>query len=325
MKESKYWKSSSGKINCHLCPHNCNIEEGSTGRCKVRKAKDNKLYSMNYGKAVSINVDPVEKKPLYHFLPKTNTLSIGTVGCNLYCKHCQNWEIATAFPGQMQELDLPAEVVVQLALDKGCKSISYTYNEPTIFHEYATDIAKLAKEKGLMNILVTNGYINRAPAEDFCKVMDAVNVDLKAFNKEFYYKVCHSKFSPILEAIKIYKNIWLEITNLIIEGENDSSEDIEDMCKWIKDNVGPHVPIHFSRAIPMHKMKDINPTPRETLLKARDIARKYLDYVYIGNIRIEDSTNTYCPNCGKLIFDRENGSKEEHICDCGKAIKGVWE
>lgn len=329
MHEAKYWEQINGKVKCHLCPHNCTIPEGQFGRCHVRQNKDGKLYSKNYGKVVSVNVDPVEKKPMYHFLPKTLSLSIGTAGCNLLCEHCQNWEISTAWAGQLQELDLPPEVIVQLAIDKGCNSISYTYNEPTIYHEYATDIARIAKEKGLKNILVTNGYIQEKPAREFCDVMDAANVDLKAFNGDFYYDICHSKFEPVKEAIKIYSKIWLEITNLIIDGKNDSEEEIEKMCKWIRDNVGKHVPLHFSRAFPMHKMQDIQPTPEKTLKLAKDIAKKYLDYVYVGNINIQGAQNTYCPNCKRLLIDREGYSTSMKFsggkCTCGYKIAGVWE
>ncbi|MFW5991162.1 MAG: AmmeMemoRadiSam system radical SAM enzyme [Candidatus Nanoarchaeia archaeon] len=323
--QARYWETKDGQLQCHLCPHNCVIPEGKVGRCGNRINHGNKLYSLNYGKAVSINCDPVEKKPLYHFMPGTLSLSIGTAGCNLGCMHCQNWEISTAKAGELQEYDLPPEVVVQLAIDKGCKSISYTYNEPTIFHEYATDIAKLAKERGLKNIIVTNGYINPGPAKEFAELMDAANVDLKAFNDKFYKEICGAKLQPVLETIKIYKKLWLEITNLIIDGKNDSMQEIEEMCKWIKENVGEHVPLHFSRAFPMNKMQDIQPTPKETLLKAKSTAQKHLNYVYIGNIYIQGTGNTYCPDCAKLVIDRENLSIANKTCECGKTIEGIWD
>lgn len=327
MQEARYWESGE-KVQCLLCPHNCKIAEDGMGKCRSRKVKEGKLYTLNYDKAVALNVDPVEKKPIYHFQPGTLSLSIGTAGCNLFCEHCQNNELSNAKAGELQELDLPPEVIVQLAIDKGCHSISYTYNEPTIFHEYATDIARLAKQKGLKNIIVTNGFINKKPAEEFCEVMDAANVDLKAFNESFYNHVCKSRLEPVKEAIKTYNSIWLEITNLIIDGKNDNLQEIEQMCKWIKDNVGKHVPLHFSRAFPMHKMQDIKPTPEDTLLKAKEIAKKYLDYVYIGNFQIEDGQNTYCPECGKLLIDRERGGSiniSDSLCECGQKIPGVWE
>ena len=326
---ARHWKKYNDKIQCTLCPHNCIIQNNHTGICSVRKNINNQLESLNYGRTVSINVDPIEKKPMYHFLPGTKSLSIGTVGCNLKCLHCQNWEISTAKPGSLKELDLPPEVIVQLAIDKGCQSISYTYNEPTIFHEYATDIAKIAREKGIKNIVVTNGFITKEAAQEFSEIMDGANIDLKAFNDEFYEKTCKASLKPVLEAISIYKKkLWVEITNLIIEGKNDSVNEIEKMCKWIKQEIGEDTPIHFSKAFPLHKMKNIKPTPEKTLLDAKNIAEKYLNYVYIGNTNIKDAQNTYCPACKKLIIQRENLNKNlkniKHRCDCGEEIGGIW-
>ncbi len=326
MQEARYWQTHGEKIQCHLCPHNCIIAEGGLGKCRSRTVEGGKLYTLNYGKAIALNVDPIEKKPMYHFQPGTLSLSLGTAGCNLFCKHCQNWELSNAKAGELEELDLPPEVIVQLAIDKGCHSISYTYNEPTIYHEYATDIARLAKQKGLKNIIVTNGFINPEPAKELAQVMDAANIDLKAFNEDFYKQICGSWIEPVKETIKIYSSIWIEITNLIIDGKNDSLEEIEQMCKWIKDNAG-NVPLHFSRAFPMNKMREIKPTPQDTLLKARDIAKKYLDYVYIGNIQMENASNTNCPKCGKLLVDREKESNiniSDSFCACGHKIPGVW-
>ncbi|MFW6013885.1 MAG: AmmeMemoRadiSam system radical SAM enzyme [Candidatus Nanoarchaeia archaeon] len=327
--QAKNWKKFNDKIKCMLCPHSCIISESKSGICKVRKNISGNLQSQNYGKPITINIDPIEKKPFYHFLPKTPTLSIGTVGCNLKCLHCQNWEISTAAPGQMNELDLPPEVVVQLAIDKGCNTIAYTYNEPTIYHEYAIDIARLAKQKGIKNIIVTNGFISKQAAEEFAEVMDGANIDLKAFNNEFYKDICKGSLQPVLEAIKIYsKNMWIEITNLIIDGKNDSIKEIEEMCKWISKETGTNTPIHFSRAIPMHRMQNISPTPKETLLKARDIAKKYLNFVYIGNTATDDGQNTSCPRCGKMLISRTTYETmlkfEGGACPCGEKISGVW-
>ena len=327
---ARYWKSHGDKVICRLCPHNCIIIKEQSGFCGVRKNVDGRLESLSYGKAVSVNIDPIEKKPMYHFLPGSKSLSIGTVGCNLKCLHCQNWEISTTSPGQIKELDLPPEVVVQLAIDKGCESISYTYNEPTIFHEYATDIAKIARSKGIKNVIVTNGYISEEAANDFCQVMDGANIDLKAFSDNFYKEVCKASLQPVLNAIKKYhERIWIEITNLIIEEKNDSLDEIERMCKWIKENAGVDTPIHFSRSFPMHKMKNINPTPEDTLLKAKEIAGNYLNYVYVGNVNLEDCLDTFCPACKKLVIARSGGGEKELSmsgrCSCGEKIMGVWD
>ena len=327
--KAKNWETYDEKVKCLLCPHYCIIGLDKAGICNVRKNISGELQSLNYGRPITVNIDPIEKKPFYHFLPKSRSLSIGTVGCNLKCLHCQNWEITTTSPGHMNELDLPPEVVVQLAVDKGCDSIAYTYNEPTIYHEYAIDIAKLAKQKGIKNVIITNGFISKKAAEEFAEVMDAANIDLKAFNEEFYKNTCKGSLKPVLEAIKIYsKQMWIEITNLIIDGKNDSMQDLENMCKWIKDEIGTNTPIHFSRAIPMHKMQDVRPTPKETLEKAMKIAKKHLNFVYIGNIITDNGQNTFCPGCKKMLISRTGYETtlnfENGICSCGQKISGVW-
>jgi len=312
--EARYWE----KGRCRLCPQNCVISESKSGFCHARKNISGKLISEVYGRPAAINVDPIEKKPLYHFLPGSQSFSLGTVGCNLTCEHCQNFDISCASPDTSTEV-VPPEKIVEMALAKGCDSISYTYNEPTVFFEYAVDCAKLARKKGLKNVIVTNGFINTGPAKEFAEVMDAANVDLKAFNEDFYRKIAKGSLKPVLDTLKLYKDkLWLEVTNLIIDGKNDNLKEIEDMCCWLKDNIG-NVPLHFSRAYPMHKMQDIRPTPEGTLLKARDIARKYLDYVYIGNAGMEN--NTICPKCGKTVIERTGYSVK--VSDCCKTVPGV--
>lgn len=325
---AKYWEKSKDDIRCTLCPKNCYIEEGKKGFCMARKNVSGRLYSVVYGRPVAVNIDPVEKKPLYHFLPGSQSLSIGTAGCNLGCLHCQNFDISRADPENTAHHDLPPEAVVKMAAEKQCKSISYTYNEPTVFHEYATDCARLARKKGIKNILVTNGFINKEPAEEFIRYMDAANVDLKAFNDKFYRKICMGGLKPVLKTLKLYyKRLWLEITYLIIDSRNDDMKEIEDMCRWISVNLGRDVPLHFSRAFPMYKMQDIEVTPAETLLKAREIARKYLDYVYIGNIEL-DASNTRCPKCGALVVSRRYynviNDMKGNKCHCGHTISGVF-
>lgn len=331
MKEALYYEKLKEKVHCHLCPHNCLIAEGKRGNCCVRENKGNKLYSLVYGKACSAAIDPIEKKPLYHFIPGHSSFSVATVGCNLHCLHCQNSEISQ--PQSIIGEDLTPEEIVSLALDKGCKSIAYTYTEPTIYYEYALETAKLARKKGIKNLIVSNGFINEEPLKELCKYLDGANIDIKGFTEEFYKKVCCAKLEPVLNSVKILKEkrVWLELTNLIIPTLNDNLKTIGEMCKWIKDNLGPDVPLHFSRFFPYYKLKDINPTSAETLVKARDTAKKIgINYVYIGNIFIDGADNTYCPKCGELIIERagfnilQNNIKASK-CNCGEKIAGVFE
>jgi pyruvate formate lyase activating enzyme len=331
MKEALYYEKLKDKVQCYLCPHNCVITKGKRGNCGVRENKDNKLYSLVYGKACSATIDPIEKKPLYHFIPGHSSFSVATVGCNLHCLHCQNWEISQ--PEAITGEDLPPEEVVRLASAKGCKSIAYTYTEPTIYFEYALETAKLARKKGIKNVIVSNGFINEEPLNELCKYLDGANIDLKGFTEDFYKKVCCAKLEPVLNSLKILKEkgVWLEITNLIIPTLNDDMKKIGEMCKWIKDNLGTNIPLHFSRFFPYYKLNNINPTSAEMLVKARDIARKVgINYVYIGNIFIEGADNTYCPKCGELMIERvgfqilQNNIKGGK-CSCGEKIAGVWE
>ena len=343
MKKALYWnvKDKEKKtVQCVLCPRNCVIENGSLGICGVRKNKEGTLYSLVYGNPVSTNIDPIEKKPLFHLLPGSTSCSIGTVGCNLKCVFCQNFDISQAKAPELEEESLPPEKAVALAITNGCESISYTYNEPTIFFEYVLDTAKLAREKGLKNIMVTNGYINPEPIRELYPFIDGVNIDLKGFNSEFYEKHTMSNLERVKRAIKEIANTLgnrletgdavLEITNLVIPGHNDNMQEIEAMCKWIKEEVGD-IPLHFSRFFPMYKMQDVEPTPEEILIKAREIAQKYLSHVYIGNIRTENGENTYCPKCKELLIERAGfgigaNNIEKGKCKfCGKEIKGVWE
>jgi len=324
MNEARFYEKDGTKVKCKLCPHMCVLSRQQVGICKARQNMGGKLISLVYGKPVAVNVDPVEKKPLYHFHPGTTTFSIGTAGCNLGCEHCQNWDIAAASPEKVPFKQMAPEEVIEQALAKGCNSISYTYNEPTIFFEYACDCARLAKKKGLANILVTNGYINKEPAGEFLKIMDAANVDLKAFTDDFYKKVCKASLTPVLEALRIYrKRMWLEVTNLVIAGKNDDLAKIEKMAEWIAKNLGKDVPLHFSRAFPMYIMQHIEPTPIRTLLEAQKTARKHLDYVYIGNTELD--SDTHCPKCGKIVIKRTRYSaKGNNKCECGFEVAGVF-
>lgn len=333
MKEASYYKIlEEGIVECELCPHNCKIAQNRYGVCGVRVNRDSKLYTLNYAKPVAMNIDPIEKKPLFHFLPSSKAFSIGTVGCNLGCKHCQNWEISTARPESIDTQEVVPEKVIELAKKSGANTIAYTYNEPTIFFEYGIECSKIARENKLKNIIVSNGFINPDPLKEWCKLLDGANIDLKSFNQGFYKEVCAARLEPVLESLKILKSkkVWLEITNLIIPGLNDSFEEIRFMCEWIKGNLGREVPLHLSRFHPDYKMQSVPATPIDTLEKAKQIAEEYLDYVYIGNILSEKHENTYCPNCNHLLIQRsnfqiiENNIKEKRCIKCNYSIPGIW-
>ena len=258
MKEALcYEKLENDKVKCSLCPKNCIIVEGKLGFCNARKNANGKLYTMVYGNLSSIAIDPVEKKPLYHFLPGTDIFSVGTFGCNLNCRHCQNFSISRALPPEKYRETTP-EQLIRSAIASGCSSIAYTYNEPIIFYEYVIDSSKLAKNKGIKNVIVSNGFVNEKPLRDLCKFIDGANIDLKAFNDEFYREVTFSRLQPVLDALKILheEKVWLEITNLVIPGLNDDMKEIKQMCEWIKGNIGTEHPLHFTAFYPCYKLKD---------------------------------------------------------------------
>jgi len=333
MKEARWYKKTKNKtVQCFLCPRNCVIPEGKTGFCGVRKNKDGKLYSLVYGKATGIQMDPIEKKPLYHFLPGSAAFSIGTVGCNFVCQHCQNWQTSQLKPEKFHAYEIIPEEIVQKAKEEHCKSIAYTYNEPTIFGEYVIDTAKLARKKGLKNVLITNGFTGDEARQEFSKYIDGVNVDLKAFDNEFYKKYAGAWIEPVLESLKTYKKkkVWLEVTNLIIPTLNDKTNKIKEMITWLKENLGGEVPLHFSAFYPSYKLQDLPPTSAATLIEARKLAIEMgMKYVYIGNVVTTDEDNTYCPKCGELVIERMNytilqNKLKNGKCPCGEKIPGVW-
>ncbi len=307
MKQALFWKALKGKkVRCELCPWFCTITDGRVGVCRARQNQKGKLYSIVYGRLAATNVDPIEKKPLYHFAPGSRSLSIATTGCNLLCKFCQNWEISAA-PEPFGE-SLEPEKIIELAKSYGVPGIAYTYTEPTIFFEYALDTMKLAKRAGLYNVWVSNGYINPEPARLVAKWMDGINVDMKG-DVPFYQKLCGiPNEDPIKQALKIYRQagVWIEITNLIIPGFNDKPEQIKRLVGWIKTNLGPDTPVHFSRFYPNYKMLDTPPTPLETLERAISIAREEgLKWVYIGNVPGHKAESSWCPRCGSLLIERK--------------------
>ncbi len=301
-----YEKLKKNYVRCDLCPNNCVLKENETGTCGVRQNIGGDLYSLVYNQPVSIHIDPIEKKPLYHFYPGTNILSIATVGCNLRCNFCQNWTISQTRPDETTAYQATPEQIIEMAKEYDCQSIAFTYTEPTIFYEYMLDIAKLAKKEGLKTVLVTCGYINEKPLRELAKYIDAANIDLKGFSEEFYSTYTTGSLQPVLNTLQIAKEegMFFEITNLVIPQANDDPVMIRAMCKWIKENIGDEYPLHFSRFFPQYKLTNRPPTPVKTLEMAYDIAREEgMKYVYIGNVG-NIGEDTYCPNCGKKIIDR---------------------
>ena len=332
LKEASFWVPFGEHVQCKLCPHFCVLKNGDVGKCRVRKNVNGKLISLVYGKPCSLAIDPIEKKPLYHFLPGKQTLSLSTPGCNLSCKYCQNFEISQFGPDKVKTLNVSPEEVIKEAERHKLKVISYTYTEPTVFYEYTLDICKIAKKRKIKNTTVTNGFINPEPLNELCKYLDGSNIDLKSINDEFYQQICSARLQPVLEAIKIMheKGVWLELTNLIIPGLNDSTEDIENLVEWVRKNLGYNVPLHFTAFYPSYKMTKLPPTSPQILKKARNIALgRGLNFVYTGNIEDEEGNNTYCPKCKKLLIKRsyfsvlENNLKNGK-CTCGEKIPGVW-
>ncbi len=334
-KLASYWdEGQEGIVQCRLCPRECVLKPGERGVCTVRVNKAGKLYTLGYGNPVAVHMDPIEKKPLFHVTPGEWVFSIAVAGCNMRCLFCQNWQISQSKPDEVASYDMPPEVVVNAAIKAGSKFIVYTYTEPTVFYEYMIDIAKLAKEKGLKNAMHSCGYINQEPLKELLKYIDAANIDLKGFTEGFYGKMgLFAKLDPVLETLKTIKNegVWLEITNLVIPGENDDPEKIREMCVWIKENLGDDVPLHFSRFMPTYKLANLPPTPLSTLEQAYRIAKDVgLKYVYIGNVPMHPAENTYCPGCGKISIKREGYRIAENnipggVCKfCGYKLEGIW-
>lgn len=335
-KEAKYYEKVDGdRVRCSLCRHNCVIAKGKKGICGVRENINGLLYSLVYGRAIAKNVDPIEKKPLFHFLPSSRSYSIATVGCNFRCLNCQNYEISQ-MPAEEDTIMgsfMTPEEIVNSAIYYDCKSISYTYTEPTIFYEYAYDVAFLAKERGLKNVFVTNGYIEKKPLEDISPYLDGSNVDLKGFSEDFYKKVCGASLKGVLDSLINYKKlgIWLEVTTLIIPNYNDKDEELRGIAKFIKEELGDDTPWHVSAFYPTYKLLDVPETPAKTLKIAREIGlSEGLNYVYTGNIPGKEGESTFCPSCKNLVIERIGFSVtkfnlEKGSCKfCKKEIAGIW-
>ncbi|MBL7053644.1 AmmeMemoRadiSam system radical SAM enzyme [Patescibacteria group bacterium] len=332
---AKYYQTLGNKIvQCNLCPRKCILSPGEIGVCKARKNVDGELKTMVYNKVAAAHVDPIEKKPLYHFLPGTTAYSISTAGCNLQCKFCQNWQIAQVFPWEATSMEMSPQEVVDNALASNAKAIAYTYGEPTIFYEYMYDIAKLAHKNGLKNVVISAGYINPEPLQDLLEYIDAYKIDFKGFSPDFYKEMTLGELEPVLETMKIIKQsgTWLEIVNLVIPGENDNDENLKNLALWIKDNLGEDVPLHFLRFHPDYKLLNVPPTPINTLKKARQIALNAgLNYVYTGNIYDPDGSITYCPDSGDVAIKRQgfflldNNLDKNGYCSPDSQVPGIWQ
>lgn len=329
MKEAMYYKKAdNGTVQCHLCPHHCRIALGQVGTCRVRQNIDGKLYTANYGRVSSWGMDPIEKKPLYHFYPGRQIFSVGSFGCNFRCKFCQNWQIAqlTEIPTQ----EVSTRHLVEVAKkQEGNLGIAYTYNEPTIWYEFVIESARLARQEGLKNVLITNGFIEKEPLLEILPYIDAMNIDVKAFNQDFYKDLASGRLSPVKKTVEeAQASCHVEITTLIIPGMNDGDEEIEALARWLS-SLRKDIPLHLTRYFPNYKL-DIPPTSVEKIKKARDIAMKHLEYVYIGNVIEEHGNNTYCPTCGKPVIKRTGYRiqvliENKKCLNCGETISVVKE
>jgi pyruvate formate lyase activating enzyme len=321
------------KVQCELCPKWCVIGPGQSGECRVRVNIDGVLRTVVYGYACSMNNDPIEKKPVFHFLPGTSILSIATVGCNLHCLNCQNWEISQTNPEDSTAALIPPAGVVAAAKQAGSPSIAYTYTDPIAYYEYAYDTSRLAKDAGLRNVLVTAGYCNPKPWRRLMEVTDVARIDLKGMSDDFYRKFCSGTVGPVQQCLidAVAMGVHVEVINLIIPTLNDKPEEIRQLARWVRSNLGSDIPLHFSGFYPQYKMQHLPPTPLATLDLARQIAMEEgLYYVYIGNIRSRDGENTYCPGCHKLLIERQGYVVVQNVLkggccpSCGKKIYGVW-
>ncbi len=334
---TKYWhRLEDGRVQCDLCPRFCRMSEGQRGFCFVRAASGGEVVLTTYGRSSGFAVDPIEKKPLNHFLPGTPVLSFGTAGCNLGCRFCQNWDISKS--REFDTLASPAtpDVIARAAQELGCRSVAFTYNDPVIFMEYAIDVAAACRERGIRTVAVTAGYITEEPRQEFFRYMDAANVDLKAFTDDFYSKICAGHLQPVLDTLVYLKReteVWVEVTDLVIPEENDSERELDETTGWVAENLGPDIPMHFSAFHPDWKLTNRQPTPPETLIRAREIAiANGLRHVYTGNIHDRASDATYCHGCSAKLIGRDwyellewNLDAGGRCSKCGTVCAGVFE
>jgi len=328
-----YEKLPHKKIRCTLCPRKCVIDDQERGYCGVRENRGGVYYTLVYGKPCTWHIDPIEKKPLFHFLPGTRAFSISTVGCNIECKFCQNWQISQIRPEQFLEYIASPQEIARAADATGCASIAYTYAEPIVFYEYMYDCAVEGRKRGIRSVMISNGYINPEPMRQLCEVLDAVKIDFKAYTERFYREICRGHLKPVLDTLVLLKQIgiWFEMVYLVIPTQNDSPDEIRRMCRWILRELGPDVPLHFTRFYPQYKLRNLPPTPVKTLERAWKIAREEgLHFVYIGNVPGHRAESTYCPSCGTRLIYRIGYATEIENLDggrcshCGMPIPGVW-
>jgi pyruvate formate lyase activating enzyme len=332
-REGMFYSETPRGVKCLICPNECTLKENEVSTCHNRINVENKIYTIAYGNPCAIHIDPIEKKPFFHFLPGTTAYSIATAGCNFACLNCQNWEISQVGPRETQNYDLMPERVVAETLKAGCPVIAYTYSEPFTFYEYTLDTSVIAREKGIKNVIVTAGYINEEPLRKLLKNIDAVRVDLKSFKDIIYLKLNAGKLQPVLNTLKVIKEegVWLEIVNLVIPGWTDDMDMIREMCNWLVTNGFEDTPLFFSRFQPLYKLTQLPATPIASLMKAREIALNAgMKYVYTGNVPGTDTDNTFCPNCSKAVVVRrgfsilENNLSGGNCRFCGQKIPGVW-
>jgi pyruvate formate lyase activating enzyme len=334
---TRYWQTlDDGRVQCDICPRHCRLGEGQRGLCFVRAREHDQIVLKTYGRSSGFCVDPIEKKPLNHFLPGTPVLSFGTAGCNLTCKFCQNWDISKS-----REIDTLADsaspqALARAAQQTGCRSVAFTYNDPVIFFEYAVDVAQACHAVGVKTVAVTAGYISPQPRVEFFRHMDATNVDLKGFSEAFYHRLCTASLAAVLDTLRYVKHetdCWLEITTLLIPGENDSDQELHALSEWVFDQLGPDVPLHFTAFHPDYKMRDKPHTPHATLIKAYEIARATgLSHVYVGNVRDRVRASTYCANCGERVIGRDGYVISDYKLDgdgvcrnCRTHLAGVFD
>ncbi len=328
-----YEKRENNEIICKICPRECHVGDLERGYCGTRENREGTYYTLVYGLPCAVHVDPIEKKPLFHFLPGQNAFSIATAGCNVNCKFCQNWRISQFRPEQTQNVELPPSAVVDGAIRTGAPVIAYTYSEPVIFYEYMYDTAKLGRERGVRSAVITGGHISQKPLVELCEQVDAIKVDLKAFTESFYRDIVHGELQPVLDALVTIKEqgVWLEIVYLVVPTLNDSESEIQELSSWIMRELGPDVPVHFTRFHPMYLLDNLPPTPIPTLERAADIAGAAgIHYVYLGNVPGNRRESTYCPSCGEPVISRYGyhirkiDITDGACAECGTRIPGVW-
>lgn len=332
--EALWWEHADGdRVRCLLCPRHCLASPGRSGWCGVRMNENGRMVSLVWGSPCALHLDPIEKKPFFHFLPGASAFSLSAVGCNLACKFCQNWTISRARPGEVETRELLPGDVVDMAARAGAEAIAFTYGEPVVWWEYAADISRLARERGLRPVVVTGAFIEHEPIRALCDLVDAVKIDLKAFDDGYYRDICSGRLQPVLDAIETVRrsDAWLELVYLVVPTLNDDPADIERMSRWLVERIGPDVPLHFSRFFPHYRLRDLPPTPVETLERSRKIAMAAgMKFVYVGNVPRHEGENTRCPSCGETVLSRRGYRLVDVLLDdgrcpsCGAEVPGVW-